>query len=99
MDQIKNTPWQYLSSDFGIDMGSVAESTKGIFSYLQSAGIFLGMILSLMAIVSFIGAVTGSSKAKAKEEAIFRVIMTLIIAGAIIILSLIQGLFDHIFGI
>lgn len=93
------SPWGILSENVAIDMDPVKGVSVDLFRYLQIAGILMGMVLILSAIVGYITAQAGQARAQYKASAMHRVLVTCIIAGTVLFLSFVMEVFNLIFGV
>lgn len=91
------SPWGVLSENVAIDMGPVRGVSTDLLTYMHMTGILIGMVLILSAIIGYIIAQEGQLKARYKSSAMYRILVTCVITGALILLSVLMDICNLIF--
>lgn len=91
------SPWGILSENVAIDMGPVRGISTDLLIYIQIAGIFVGILLILTAIIGYIGAQEAQLKSRYKASVMQRIYITCMITGALIFLSVLMDICNLIF--
>lgn len=91
------SPWGVLSENVAIDMGPIRGVSTDLLTYMHMTGILIGMVLILSAIIGYVIAQEGQLKARYKSSAMYRILVTCVITGALILLSVLMDICNLIF--